>query len=267
MEAQIRNEIIYEIFLLRQEHARLNSKQTNLLKLQGHMILMMIFNFWNRKDLENIQKEDAIEKLDNAIRDLKNCLNDKNPKQELEKFYGSNDKKSYIGKTIKNLKKERRNKIALIVVGVILVGLSIALIPFSFGAAIPLSVSMQYLATSIFGIALGIGATIWASKSVHKDRKSIIAEKLSHGIELNWFEKTFYPKHIEAVRQKLEERRNPHIDNSQSISQSQNQSQIPQKDLNTPLLQPDNQQNNHNSDASLPPLESDTDNSELTNDS
>lgn len=252
MEAQIRNEIIYEIFLLRQEQERLNSIQTNLLNLQDHMFLMMLFNFWNRKDLENIQNEKTIENLESTIRDLENCLNDvENLKQKYERFHGFNDKKSYIGKTIKNLKKERRNKIALIVVGVILVGVSIALIPFSFGAAIPLSVSMQYLATSIFGIALGIGATIWASKSVHKDRKSIIAEKLSHGIEPNWFENTFYLKHIEAVRQKLKEESNSHTDNSQSTPPSPYQQSIPQQNphaqnnLNSavPLLQPGNQAN------------------------
>lgn len=251
MEAQIRNEIIYEIFLLRQEHARLNSIQTNLLNLQGHMILMMLFNFWNRKDLENIQKEKTIEKLESAIQDLENCLNDvENLKQKYERFHGFNDKKSYIGKTIKNLKKERRNKIALIVAGIILVGVSIALIPFSFGAAILFSVSMQYLAASIFCTALGIGATAWASKSAHKDRKSIIAEKLSHGIELNWFENTFYQKHIEAVRQKLEEENNLHTYNSQPIPQSPYQPPISQQNsrnpnLAVPLLQPNNQPNSH----------------------
>lgn len=260
MEAQIRNEIIYEIFLLRQEQERLNSIQTNLLNLQGHMFLMMLFNFWNRKDLENIQNEKVIENLESAIRDLENCLNDvENLKQEYEKFHRFNDKKSYIGKTIKKLKKERRNKIALIVVGVILVGVSIALIPVSFGAAIPLSVSMQYLAASIFGIALGIGTTVWSSKSVHKDRKFIIAEKLSHGIEPNWFENTFYQKHIEAVRQKLEEENNLHTYNSQPIPQSPYQLPISkpnpdQSNLHVPPLGDGTQTNNseHNNDGQVP---------------
>ena len=218
------------------------------------MILTMIFNFWNRKDLENIKSERAIDKLGSTIRDLENCLNDaENLQQKYAKFHGFNDKKSYIGKTIKNLKKERRNKIALIVFSIILVGVSIALIPFSFGAAIPFSVSMQYLAASIFCTALGIGATAWTSKSVHNDRKFIIEEKLSHGIKLNWFENTFYQKHIEAVRQKLEEESNSHTDNSQPIPQSPYQPPIPQQNPHTqnnpnlavPLLQPDNQPNSH----------------------